>query len=179
MPRWVHGNSFCRLVILKPHLAQINGCSRDARQPSTVRLLVSSSRICSPSQSQELERRRGEQSSQISRDSQRMQGMIYGLQEGRVGERERGKWGPIMPNETWFAAILPFLCVFPGCLPGTALQLLLLCVLMHKFRSSTKAWFLYSSQERVMFLSIHNEKSRLIWLMTLFFLSLMAETLFA
>lgn len=89
----------------------------------------------------------------------------HGSEWGRWREATENQSGQ---NETWFVAIFLSQYIFPGCLPSRA-QSLLLCVLMHKFRSRTKPWFLYSSEELVKFLPIHKKKSQLIWPMTLIF----------
>lgn len=70
---------------------------------------------------------------------------------------------------------------FAGCpLPNRAAQSLL-CVLMHKFRSSKNPppRLLYSSWAWVMLLSIHNKESQLIWAHNLILLSSMVEMVFA
>lgn len=162
-------------------LAQINGCSLDIRLTSTVQLFVSSFSIQSPTQSWELERRTGEPSSHMSRTAKECKKWFMGwVREGgvikragaRQWEREReANEGTNHAKMRHDLLLFPFPSVcFLGAPPHPrAVQSLLLCVFMHKFRSSTKPWFLYSSSEWVMFLSIHNKKSQLIWLMTLFF----------
>jgi hypothetical protein len=128
-------------------LAQINGHSLDIRQTSTVQLFVSSFYIHSPTQS------RGWRYTWVSwalteagTAKECKEWFIDWRREGGESEGEReASEDQSCQNEMWFAAIFLSQCVFPGCLPSRAVQSLLLCVFMHKFRSSTKPWFLYSS----------------------------------
>lgn len=155
-------------------LGQINGCSLDRRETSVGQLFVSSFYIHSLThRAKSWGRHMGKLSSPWAGTARECKEWFICCNKRRWGGggRKRDRERQMRTNQTKMRPdllLFSFLCIFPD--PSlAAAQSCLLCVLMHKFRSSTKPWFLYSSQERVMFLSIHSKKSQLICLMTLTF----------